>query len=119
VVDDNRDVAETLTWTVDGLAREVKMVHSGAAALDLVRQWRPDIILCDLGMPGMDGYETCRRLRQAPGLERTLIVAVSGYGSDGDRRKSEEAGFDRHLVKPVHRVTVEELIRMAARANPK
>ena len=61
-------------------------------------------------MPGMDGYETCRRLRQVPGLEATLIAAVSGYGSEEDRRRSKEAGFDRHLVKPIGRATLKELL---------
>jgi CheY-like chemotaxis protein len=97
------DVAESLTWVLEGLAREIKMVHSGPAAIELAGQWRPDIILCDLGMPGMDGYETCRRLRQLPGLGKVLIAAVSGYGSEDDRRTSKEAGFDGHFVKPVGR----------------
>jgi two-component system CheB/CheR fusion protein len=95
---------------LEGLAREIQMVHSGAAAIDLVGDWRPEIIVCDIGMPGMDGYETCRRLRQVPGLEKTLIAAVSGYGNEEDRRRSKEAGFDRHLVKPIGRAALEELI---------
>ncbi len=67
-------------------------------------------------MPGMDGYETCRRLRQVPGLEKVVIAAVSGYGAPEDRRKSQEAGFDRLLVKPVGRATLEELVKGAAAA---
>src|SRR5262249_23277385 len=114
VVDDNFDVAESLTWALEGLAREIKMVHSGPAAIEAAGQWRPDIILCDLGMPGMDGYETCRRLRRLPGLENALIAAVSGYGSEDERKKSKEAGFDRHLVKPIGRATLEELVNSAA-----
>jgi CheY-like chemotaxis protein len=65
---------------LEELAREVRMVHSGQAALDLVRQWRPDISICNIGMPGMDRYETCRRLRQVPDLEKAAIAGVSGYG---------------------------------------
>jgi two-component system CheB/CheR fusion protein len=114
VVDDNCDVAESLTWVLEGPAGEIKMVHSGPAAIQLAGQWLPDIILCDLGMPGMDGYETCRRLRQLPGLGKVLIAAVSGYGSEEDRRQSKEAGFDRHLVKPVGRAALEELVNSAA-----
>lgn len=101
------------------------MVHSGPEALETVERWRPDLILCDIGMPEMDGHRTCRCLRQIPGLEKTLIVAVSGYGGEAERRKSKEAGFDRHLVKPIGRATVEELIRTVrevqrarARASP-
>jgi CheY-like chemotaxis protein len=115
VIDDNFDVAETTTWMLEGLASEVRMVHSGAAALETAPEFRPDVILCDIGMPRMDGYETCRRLRQVPGMEKTLIAAVSGYGSEDDRRKSKEAGFDRHLVKPIGRATLEELVKSAAR----
>ncbi len=114
VVDDNLDVAESLTWMLEGLAREIRTAHSGAAALELVRKWRPNLILCDIGMPGMDGYDTCRRLRQVPGLEGVPIAALSGYGSPEERRESKEAGFDRHLVKPVGRATLEELVRSAA-----
>jgi two-component system CheB/CheR fusion protein len=116
VVDDNVDVAESLTWMLEGLARELRMVHSGRAAIEVAGQWRPDIILCDLGMPGIDGYETCRRLRRLPGLEKVVIAAVSGYGSEDDRRRSTEAGFNRHLVKPIGRATVEELVPSVARA---
>jgi PAS domain S-box-containing protein len=110
VIDDNFDVAESMTWMLEGLAREIKVVHSGQAALEVAPEFKPDVILCDIGMPGMDGYVTCRRLRQVPGMEKTLIAAVSGYGNEDDRRKSKEAGFDRHLVKPIGRATLEELV---------
>jgi PAS domain S-box-containing protein len=117
VIDDNVDVAESMTWMLEGLAREIKMVHSGPAALELVPEWRPDVILCDIGMPGMDGYETCRRLRRAPGLAGVVIAAVSGYGGPEDQTKSKEAGFDRHLVKPVGWDTVADLVKTAAGAT--
>ena len=116
VIDDNIDVAESMTWILEGLAREIKMAHSGAAALEVAPEFQPDVILCDIGMPGMDGYETCRRLRRLPGLEKVVMVALSGYGGPEDRRKSQEAGFDRHLVKPVGRATLEELVKSAAGA---
>ncbi len=95
-------------------ARDRSRVVNGHAALETVMEFKPDIIVCDIGMPGIDGYETCRRLRQVPGLEKTLIAAVSGYGNEEDRRKSKEAGFDRHLVKPIGRATVEDLVNSAA-----
>jgi two-component system CheB/CheR fusion protein len=114
VVDDVPDIAESTMWLVEGLAREIKMVHSGAAAVELARDCRPELILCDLGMPKMDGYETCRRLRQLPGLEKAVIAAVSGYGGEEYQRKSQEAGFDRHLTKPIGRAVLEELVKSAA-----
>jgi two-component system CheB/CheR fusion protein len=113
VVDDNFDVAESMTWLLEGLAREIKVVHSGAAAVEAAGEFKPDVILCDIGMAGMDGYETCRRLRQIPGIEKVMIAAVSGYGAEEDRRRSQEAGFDRHLVKPVGRAALEELVKGA------
>jgi PAS domain S-box-containing protein len=114
VVDDNFDVAESMTWMLEGLAKEIRMAHSGPQAIESARVLRPDIILCDIGMVGMDGYEACRRLRAELGLEKTIIAAVSGYGSEEDRRRSQEAGFDRHLVKPISRADLEELVRIAA-----
>jgi CheY-like chemotaxis protein len=92
---------------LEGLAREVKMVHSNPAAIETAEQWRSAVILCDIGMPGMDGFEACRRLHRVPGLETVLIAAVTGYGGDDQHRKSQEAGFDRHRVKPVGRATLE------------
>jgi CheY-like chemotaxis protein len=74
------------------------------------------VILCDIGMPGLDGYETCRQLRRLPGLEKVVIAAVSGYEGLEDRRRSQEAGFDRQLVKPIGRALLEELIKSAAGA---
>ncbi|HVJ82278.1 MAG TPA: response regulator, partial [Planctomycetia bacterium] len=103
----------SMTWILDGLASEIKMVHSGAAAVELARNWSPAVVLCDIGMPGMDGYETCRRLREVPGMERAVIAAVSGYGGEEDRRRSRDAGFDRHLVKPVGQEDLELLVRSA------
>ncbi len=114
VVDDVPDIAEGFAWLLEGLAREARTVHSGAEAMELAHDWRPDLILCDIGMAGMDGYETCRRLRRLPGLEKTVIAAVSGYGSEEERRQSQEAGFDRHLVKPIGRDALEELVQIAA-----
>jgi two-component system CheB/CheR fusion protein len=114
VVDDIPDIAESFVWMLEGLARDIKMVHCGQAAVELERQWPPDLILCDLGMPGMDGYETCRRLRQLPGLEGAVIAAVSGYAGKDLQRKSQEAGFDRNLTKPIGQAVLEELVKSAA-----
>ncbi len=114
VVDDVPDIAEGFSWMLEGLAGEIKMAHSGAEAVEQARDFRPNLILCDLGMPGMDGYETCRRLRRLPGLEKAVIAAISGYGGEEFQRKSQEAGFDRHLTKPIGRAVLEELVKSAA-----
>jgi two-component system CheB/CheR fusion protein len=110
IVDDSLDVAESLAMLLEGLAQDIRIARSGPEALEVARACLPNIILCDIGMPGMDGYELARRLRQEPHLEKVLLVAVSGYGQEEDRRRSEEAGFDRHLVKPIGLATLEELL---------
>jgi PAS domain S-box-containing protein len=110
IVDDDLDVAESLAMLLEGLAQDIRMAHSGPEALEVARACLPNIILCDIGMPGMDGYEVARRLRQEPHLEKVLLAAVSGYGQEEDRRRSQEAGFDRHLVKPIGLATLEELL---------
>jgi len=115
VVDDNLDVALAMVMLVEGLAGEIRMAQSGPQALKLAAEFKPEVILCDIGMPGMDGYEVARRLRQLPGFEKVLLAAVSGYGQEEDRRRSQEAGFDHHLVKPIRRATLEELIKTTAK----
>ena len=117
VVDDYPDVAESLVMLLGGLAREVRTAQSGPQALEMVRDYRPDLILCDIGLPGMDGYEVARQLRQKPGLDKVLLAVVSGYGQEEDRTRSQEAGFNRHLVKPIGRADLEELVRAAATAR--
>jgi CheY-like chemotaxis protein len=100
VVDDNLDSADTMAELVRIWGYDVRTAHDGPAALDCARSFRPDVILLDVGLPGMDGYELARRLR-AEGLAGDLLVSVTGYGQEEDRRKAEEAGFDHHLTKPV------------------
>jgi two-component system CheB/CheR fusion protein len=118
VVDDNVDVAESMVMLLTGLAREIRMAHGGAEAIDTARSWQPEVVLMDIGMPGMDGYEAARRMRQEPELGNVVIAAVSGYGDADARRRSAEAGFDRHLVKPVGRETLEELIKGVVNGEP-
>jgi CheY-like chemotaxis protein len=80
---------------------QVEMAHDGLAALDLAQSFRPEVILLDIGLPEMDGYEVVRRLRQRPDGKEPVIAAVTGYGRDEDRQRSMEAGFDHHLTKPL------------------
>jgi signal transduction histidine kinase len=101
VADDNRDAAETMALLLEMMGHQVQRVHDGAAAIDAACGFDPELVLLDIGMPGLNGYDTCRRLRaQAGGTGRT-IVAVTGWGQPHDVQSAREAGFDHHLVKPV------------------
>jgi signal transduction histidine kinase/integral membrane sensor domain MASE1/ActR/RegA family two-component response regulator len=101
VVDDNQDAAETLAFLLNRAGHEVRVAHDGPSALESARQQRPQVVLLDIGLPGMDGYEVARSLRTGVGLRNSYIVAITGFGQPDDRRKAEAAGFDDHLAKPV------------------
>jgi CheY-like chemotaxis protein len=101
VVDDNVDTACGMASILDLLGHEVVTAHSGPEALRAAGVHRPDFILLDIGLPGMDGYQVASRLRQDESCKEAFIVAVSGYGQEEDRRRSREAGFDHHLIKPL------------------
>jgi len=115
VVDDNEDAADSLAALLEIDGFDVRAVYDGAAAVEAVAGSQPDMIIMDLGMPGMDGYETARAIRQHPGAERILMLALTGWGQSDARRRTLEAGFDHHLVKPVE---LDQIIRLAgARHN--
>jgi CheY-like chemotaxis protein len=101
LVEDNPDAAESLGELLRIWGHEVRIAYEGLGALDQARIETPDIVLLDIGLPGMDGYEVARALRSQPGLERTRLIALTGYGQDADRHRSSQAGFDHHFVKPV------------------
>lgn len=101
VVDDNVDTANGMAKLLSLLGHDVKTAHNGETAIEVAREQRPEVILLDIGLPRLDGYQVVRQLRQEPYCKTALIIAVSGYGQEEDRRKSQEAGFDHHLVKPV------------------
>lgn len=101
IVDDNRDAAESLTMLLEHFGAQVQMAHDGPAALQAIDAGTPDAVLLDIGMPGMNGYEVARRVRAQPRFNPVLLVALSGWGGEEDRRRSQECGFDHHLVKPV------------------
>jgi two-component system CheB/CheR fusion protein len=110
VVDDNRDAALTLSMLLTAAGHQVDMAYNGRDALAMAADRRPDIVLLDIGLPGMDGYEVARRLRQDLKLSDTMIVAVTGYGQDEDRRRSAEAGFDLHYIKPLNPRELDDLM---------
>ena len=101
VVDDNTDTAQGMATILKLLGHEVTIAHNGLEAIEAARECRPDFVLLDIGLPGMSGYEVASRLRQERNCDHAKIVAVSGYGQDEDRRRSQQAGFDHHLVKPL------------------
>lgn len=100
-MDDNVTSAETLALLIGLSGHTTQVAHSGIDALNAVESSRPDVVLLDIGLPGMDGYEVARRLRQTDANRELLLVAVTGYGQDEDRRRAHDAGFDYHLVKPL------------------
>ncbi len=101
VVDDNRDAADSLAMVLRLCGHETAAAHDGPGALTVAEQFRPEVVLCDLGMPRMTGYEVARRLRETYGPSAPRLVAVTGYTRDDDRRRTEEEGFLAHLIKPV------------------
>ena len=110
VVDDNHDAAEILCMLLESMGLNAKAVNSGPAALGVLPAYRPNIVLLDIGMPGMNGYEVARRIREQPQFEDTQLVALTGWGQEEDRRLSKDAGFDHHLTKPVDFKVLKDLI---------
>jgi CheY-like chemotaxis protein len=110
VVDDNPDSADTLGLLLRLTGHEVRTAYDGPAALEAARSYRPEVAVVDLGLPRMDGCELARRLRKQPGWDAVLLVALTGHGRDEDRRRTQEAGFDHHLVKPVEFETLQRLL---------
>ena len=100
VVDDNRDSADTSTDMLRLLGHKVECAYSGQAAVDVAASFRPSVVLLDISMPGMDGFETLRRLRELPAMRDAFVVAMTGYGAEDDTRKTKAAGFSAHLTKP-------------------
>ena len=101
VVDDNRDSAESLAMLLKLLGHDARTAHDGRQALAVAGAYQPHIILLDIGLPGMDGYEVAREMRAMPALAKTVLVALTGYGAEDHRRQARDAGFNAHLVKPV------------------
>ncbi|MGH8659215.1 MAG: ATP-binding response regulator [Gammaproteobacteria bacterium] len=117
VVDDNADGAEGLALTLQMAGHEAQVAYDGPSALTLARQTPPDVVVLDIGLPGLDGYEVTRRLRSELGLVKARLIALTGYGQDEDRRRSREAGFDHHLVKPASGKEILELLAIPVEEN--
>jgi CheY-like chemotaxis protein len=109
VVDDSVDSAETLGELLRIWGHDVRLAHDGPAAVEAARDYRPEVILLDIGLPGMDGFAVAQQLRNE-GLLTGLLVALTGYGEQTDKQRSQQAGFHHHLVKPVDPEALQKLI---------
>ena len=114
VVDDNLDAAESLATLLKISGHETRMAHDGVEAVEQAETFKPDVVFLDIGMPTIDGHETARRIRSQPWGRDIVLVALTGWGQTEDRRRSREAGFDHHLVKPADPSVVEKLIASIA-----
>jgi CheY-like chemotaxis protein len=110
VVDDNLDSAQSLAMVLRVTGNEVRVAHDGQTALQVGKEFRPELVLLDIGLPGMDGYEVARRMREMPETKDSLLVAQTGWGQEEDRRRSKDAGFHHHLVKPLEPGAVQALL---------
>jgi PAS domain S-box-containing protein len=110
VVDDSEDTAETMGTLLEMSGHTIQIAHSGPGALEAAATFRPDVVLLDIGLPGLDGYQVAQRLREDPGMAGVTLIAASGYGQEEDRRRSMEVGIDRHLVKPIDLRELQELL---------
>ena len=113
IVDDSRDGGESLAMLLRVLGAEVALAHSGRTALETVDTFKPDVVLLDIGMPGMDGYEVARRIRANPASRHISLIALTGWGQDEDRKRSVAAGFNHHLVKPADLEQLRQLLTVA------
>jgi CheY-like chemotaxis protein len=114
IVDDNKDGAQSLAILLQLSGHETYTANDGLTALEAAERLRPDVLLLDIGLPGLNGYEVCRRIRQQPWSKNLVLVALTGWGKEEDRRKSAEAGFDSHLVKPVDHAVLAGLLSSIA-----
>jgi CheY-like chemotaxis protein len=102
VIEDNRDAAESMKTLLRLIGHPVETAYAGASGVDAARTFHPQVVLCDIGLPGgMDGYAVARALRQEPALASAYLIALTGYAQEEDQRYAREAGFDRHMAKPV------------------
>lgn len=110
VVDDNMDAADMLVMMLQMFGHEVQAAYTGQSALEMAVEYKPDVVLLDIGLPDMNGYEVARHLRQQPQTKDVRLIAMTGYGQDSDRQRSEEAGCEHHLVKPVDPQKLQDLL---------
>jgi CheY-like chemotaxis protein len=118
VIDDNEDLAESLQMALSMGHHEVAVAYDGARGLELARTFHPEIVLCDIGLPGMDGYAVAQAFRADDGLRATYLIALSGYARLEDRRRALAAGFNDHVAKPPTLATLDRLVAEAPSLGP-
>jgi len=110
VADDNQDAAMSLALILSMSGHETRTANDGLEAIEIAEHFQPDVVLLDIGMPKLNGYETARRLRQKARGDQLLLIALTGWGQESDRIRSRAAGFDSHLIKPVDVAQIERLL---------
>jgi two-component system, OmpR family, response regulator len=110
LVDDSVDAAEAMSMLLETLGHEVRTMHDGPSALAMVDEFAPEVVILDIGLPGMSGFEVARELRAREATRDVLMIALTGYGGESDRREAQQAGFDHHLVKPISFTAIENVI---------
>jgi CheY-like chemotaxis protein len=110
VVEDNRDAAESMRMLLELFGHHVALAYNGPDGVKTARDFRPDVVLCDIGLPGMDGYGVAAELRRDPATAAASLIAISGYGQEEDHRRARQAGFDHHLTKPVDPAVLRPLL---------
>jgi CheY-like chemotaxis protein len=110
IVDDNRDSADSLVMLLRIMGNDTRTAYDGQQGVDAAEEFRPDVMLLDIGLPKLNGYEACRRIRETAWGKSVVLIAVTGWGQEEDRRRSHEAGFDHHMVKPVDPQTLMKLL---------
>jgi len=119
IVDDNADAADTLSLFLEHAGAEVSVARAGEEALASFPLLRPDVVLLDIGMPEMDGYEVARRIRALEGGNETVLIALTGWGQESDQRRATQAGFDHHFTKPADLAALQALLGRVADGAPR
>jgi CheY-like chemotaxis protein len=115
VIENNRDLADILRLLLEYYGYNVVVAYSGLDGVKAAERYQPDVVLCDIGLPGLDGYGVARRLRDNPATAKARFIAVTGYGQDEARRRSHDAGFEHHLVKPVVPDVLQRVLNFSGR----
>ncbi len=110
LVDDSVDAAEAMSMLLETVGHEVRVMHDGPSALAIVDDFAPEVVILDIGLPGMSGFDVARELRTRAVTKTALLIALTGYGADSDKQATRDEGFDHHLVKPVSFTAIETVI---------